>query len=176
MNSNRDEHLIHTLRGHYNVEFFNLEDSEVEARVEITSNIETNNIETNNIENNNDATLDNFTNVIMSLLTQGGINVIGTPRVQLVRPSNETYESLLRLAELIPPVSRGAPQEVINGLVTYVFEDERSEDKCNICLSEYVRGETVLKLPKCSHIFHRDCITRWLSINRICPICREEII
>jgi len=28
---------------------------------------------------------------------------------------------------------------------------------------------------ECGHIFHRDCIRRWMKVNPTCPICRQNI-
>ncbi|CAG9328573.1 unnamed protein product [Blepharisma stoltei] len=42
-------------------------------------------------------------------------------------------------------------------------------ERCPICM-EVEGGESVV-LP-CGHGFHLDCIKDWLTINRICPMCR----
>ncbi|CAK7353522.1 unnamed protein product [Dovyalis caffra] len=44
-------------------------------------------------------------------------------------------------------------------------------DLCHICPQEYSYGDPVVKTP-CSHIFHGNCLTRWLSKAHNCPICR----
>ena len=51
----------------------------------------------------------------------------------------------------------------------------KEEANCGICLSEYENGEEIKSLPMCLHHFHKECIDKWLSINKICPVCREEI-
>lgn len=52
--------------------------------------------------------------------------------------------------------------------------DEEEEDVCTVCLSNYEPGESLRKLP-CNHVFHPDCIYKWLDINKKCPMCREDI-
>ena len=42
--------------------------------------------------------------------------------------------------------------------------------ECSICLSIGLDG---IKLP-CGHIFHSDCITRWLKCRVECPNCRRS--
>lgn len=37
-------------------------------------------------------------------------------------------------------------------------------DRCNICLCDYVNGETLRTLP-CLHSYHRDCIDHWLKVR-----------
>lgn len=51
------------------------------------------------------------------------------------------------------------------------------ESGCQICCDEFVHGEGVRVLPACSHIFHNDCITKWLtSSSTECPICRHDYL
>ncbi|XP_067949813.1 E3 ubiquitin-protein ligase Arkadia-like [Watersipora subatra] len=49
-----------------------------------------------------------------------------------------------------------------------------SNEKCTICISEYKTSEHVRRLP-CLHLFHRDCVDRWLNSNKRCPMCRVDI-
>jgi hypothetical protein len=44
----------------------------------------------------------------------------------------------------------------------------------SICGSEYEANEEVKRLP-CGHFFHAGCVSTWLSITRICPVCRQRI-
>jgi len=87
------------------------------------------------------------------------------------------YESLLALDELIQP-NRGASEEQIETIPTRKFlEGSLPVDaaKCGICLQDYEVGEELSTLPRCLHHFHKTCIDKWLSINKICPVCREDI-
>lgn len=34
--------------------------------------------------------------------------------------------------------------------------------------------QSIQKL-RCNHVFHPECIYKWLDINKRCPMCREEI-
>ena len=49
-------------------------------------------------------------------------------------------------------------------------------DTCSICLdSNFVDSETDGKrifITKCNHIYHFDCIYRWVLVNNSCPFCR----
>jgi hypothetical protein len=44
---------------------------------------------------------------------------------------------------------------------------------CNICLSDF-KDEDSIRLIKCIHIFHKDCIDPWLlNESYSCPVCRS---
>ncbi|KAL3727584.1 hypothetical protein ACJRO7_032337 [Eucalyptus globulus] len=45
---------------------------------------------------------------------------------------------------------------------------------CCICLSRYADNDELKELP-CHHVFHVECIDKWLKINASCPLCKSEI-
>ncbi|XP_059635857.1 E3 ubiquitin ligase BIG BROTHER-related-like [Cornus florida] len=45
-------------------------------------------------------------------------------------------------------------------------------DMCPICLQGFLTGMMVSMTP-CSHSFHRDCLSQWLSKTNSCPMCRS---
>ncbi|KAK3006640.1 hypothetical protein RJ639_016418 [Escallonia herrerae] len=47
-------------------------------------------------------------------------------------------------------------------------------ESCSICLAEFERGELLRVLPRCKHMFHKDCIDQWLPSRSLhCPVCRD---
>lgn len=38
--------------------------------------------------------------------------------------------------------------------------------RCVICQMRYKRGDQQIKLP-CKHVYHSECISKWLSINKV---------
>ncbi|KAH6824642.1 hypothetical protein C2S53_014002 [Perilla frutescens var. hirtella] len=50
---------------------------------------------------------------------------------------------------------------------------------CSICLEDLdfsgSGGRPLLRLPACSHFFHRCCIHKWLSNSDRCPLCRRDV-
>ncbi|XP_015869503.2 E3 ubiquitin-protein ligase At1g63170 [Ziziphus jujuba] len=101
--------------------------------------------------------------------------------------------------------TRGATVESINALPTYKFkvkktrnvngedndngvseggilaagtEKERiisGEDAvCCICLAKYADNDELRELP-CFHVFHVECVDKWLKINASCPLCKNEV-
>ncbi|KDO18265.1 hypothetical protein SPRG_15509 [Saprolegnia parasitica CBS 223.65] len=47
------------------------------------------------------------------------------------------------------------------------------EEACAICLCDYEHGETKLQMP-CKHVFHQECVVRWLEKSATCPLCRQD--
>ncbi|XLR55822.1 hypothetical protein S83_006494, partial [Arachis hypogaea] len=97
-----------------------------------------------------------------------------------IDPDNMTYEELLELGEAVGTQSRGLTQEQISMLPVSkykcgFFSRKKSKDeRCVICQMEYKRGDKRITLP-CKHLYHASCGTRWLSINKACPICYREV-
>ena len=48
------------------------------------------------------------------------------------------------------------------------------EDKCPICLQKY-KGSDIIKEFTCKHIFHKNCIFKWLKKSNKCPLCKHDI-
>ncbi|XP_047312664.1 RING finger protein 11-like [Impatiens glandulifera] len=44
-------------------------------------------------------------------------------------------------------------------------------EDCCICQEDYIHGEDICKL-RCNHVYHIDCIKRWLTQKNFCPICK----
>lgn len=112
----------------------------------------------------------------------------------------ETYEDMLSIIERMGGnVNRGGTEDEISHLPTTKFRARKPEkpqtrhsgdgagpstgagasgaeeaEKCAICLGEYEEGEDVKTLP-CAHMFHAECVDRWLNVNRICPFCKQSI-
>lgn len=78
-----------------------------------------------------------------------------------------------------PPPKAGLDPSVIALLPTFIFKKMNQDTKtteleCSVCLSALEEGEMVRVLPNCDHIFHVECIEKWLSSNSTCPLCRAE--
>ncbi|XP_071727294.1 E3 ubiquitin-protein ligase At1g12760-like [Rutidosis leptorrhynchoides] len=104
-----------------------------------------------------------------------------------------------------PTHNRGATTESINSLPTYKFKVKKKKhtnDKesnfsaseggvvaagtemehiisgedaiCSICLGKYANNDELRELP-CSHLFHKNCVDKWLKINASCPLCKSQV-
>ncbi|GMH00052.1 hypothetical protein Nepgr_001891 [Nepenthes gracilis] len=97
-----------------------------------------------------------------------------------VDPDNMTYEELLELGDSVGTQCRGLSQDLISMLPLSKFKcrfflrKKSQTERCVICQMEYRRGDRLITLP-CKHKYHTDCGTKWLSINKACPICYSEV-
>ncbi|GHJ86124.1 hypothetical protein NliqN6_2526 [Naganishia liquefaciens] len=100
-----------------------------------------------------------------------------------------SHEDLWILAEALgqakPPVA--TKTDIANsGLVVIKSHQVRGEgeagailassvDQCLICLGDYAdEDETDVRVMKCKHAYHKDCIDHWLEVGRnSCPACRQ---
>ena len=64
----------------------------------------------------------------------------------------------------------------LNDLSNYVDEIKKDEkiDECSICYDNYLEDIDACKL-KCKHVFHNNCIKKWIENSKTCPICRFNI-
>lgn len=81
----------------------------------------------------------------------------------------EDYELLLLLDNTVSP--NVASNKTMNQLETTEAQEKVPGDLCVICVEDILKGQQVIVLPKCEHIFHVDCITIWLTTaSDRCPI------
>lgn len=77
---------------------------------------------------------------------------------------------------------RGLDWEVIHTFPTFpystvkAFKIGRGALACAVCLNEYQDEETLRLIPRCSHVFHPDCINAWLASHTTCPVCRANLV
>ncbi|XP_061341900.1 E3 ubiquitin ligase BIG BROTHER-related-like [Gastrolobium bilobum] len=89
-----------------------------------------------------------------------------------------TYEELIELGDFIGKEKRGlSANEISSCLHSYTCHSAKNKsgiDRCVICQVEYEEGEDMVALH-CDHPYHEDCISKWLQIKKVCPICNIEI-
>ncbi|XVF35230.1 hypothetical protein REPUB_Repub18cG0127600 [Reevesia pubescens] len=85
-------------------------------------------------------------------------------------------------------------QMIRDSLVLTTFEDAKERvpwvsDTCAVCLSQLKEGNEVRELRNCCHVFHKDCIDRWVEYDqdhdhdcdqednhKTCPLCRAPLL
>ncbi|GMH20607.1 hypothetical protein Nepgr_022448 [Nepenthes gracilis] len=97
-----------------------------------------------------------------------------------IDPDNMTYEELLDLGEAVGTQTRGLSEELIKLLPISrykaggFFSRKKIRERCVICLLTYKIGDQQITLP-CKHVYHKKCGTKWLNINKACPVCNGEV-
>lgn len=46
--------------------------------------------------------------------------------------------------------------------------------ECSICLNPVESEGTIYDIP-CKHVFHENCLSKWLERQQTCPLCRAKI-
>ncbi|KAE8714058.1 hypothetical protein F3Y22_tig00110201pilonHSYRG00160 [Hibiscus syriacus] len=90
-------------------------------------------------------------------------------------------------------------QMITDSLVLTTFEYAKDRvpwvsDTCAVCLSQLKEGDEVRELRNCCHVFHRNCIDRWVDYDedqdhnhqdhdqedndnhKTCPLCRAPLL
>lgn len=64
---------------------------------------------------------------------------------------------------------------VMQDLCTITYQGTEKFDTCIICFSELNKGEKVIELPKCCHLYHYSCLHPWMKKSNKCPICKRIV-
>ncbi|GFQ08895.1 RING-H2 finger protein atl56 [Phtheirospermum japonicum] len=46
---------------------------------------------------------------------------------------------------------------------------------CAICLDSFREGDLCGNIPVCKHLFHAECVDRWIRKKPTCPVCRGRV-
>jgi E3 ubiquitin-protein ligase BIG BROTHER-like protein len=106
------------------------------------------------------------------------VNYNGSEMEAAEELANMSYEDLLALQERLGYVPTGLTDREIAALPSSSYRPDPSSDDgafCLVCQEDIEPNSLVVTLPKCNHIFHKQCVQQWLKDNRTCPTCRTRI-
>lgn len=110
----------------------------------------------------------------------GSRNMLDRHRDMRMDIDNMSYEELLALGERIGHVNTGLSEDSLSKCLTETIycSSEQSQDdgNCVICLEEYKNMDDVGTLNTCGHDYHVSCIKKWLSMKKICPVCKASAL
>lgn len=83
----------------------------------------------------------------------------------------ESFE-MAELHKAVEPAEKSAIEALEKVRVSDI--SVKKQGLCAICFGEVFVGSELTRLP-CSHMFHGDCIVRWLHESTFCPLCRYRV-
>ncbi|XP_030485742.2 RING-H2 finger protein ATL5-like [Cannabis sativa] len=79
--------------------------------------------------------------------------------------------------------SQGLDLSILKTIPTFVYSSSIHRVgvgaallECAVCLSEFEDNDLGRALPKCSHVFHVECIDLWFGSHSNCPLCRAPVL
>lgn len=80
-----------------------------------------------------------------------------------------------RVHDSIQHLENVTTEEIIESSST---STANSVDQCSICLGDLSSGsKAILQMPQpCGHVFHEDCIIRWLNIKSTCAFMPQKYL
>ncbi|KAL2939785.1 RING-H2 finger protein ATL56, partial [Bienertia sinuspersici] len=71
-----------------------------------------------------------------------------------------------------PDSSSGYSLELLKSLPKSRF---KGCETCPICLDNVMEGDICRVLPSCKHVFHLNCVDKWILKSPVCPVCRSSV-
>jgi len=74
--------------------------------------------------------------------------------------------------------SQAAPKGAMEKNTSPVSPDDevlKDNPTCSVCLDDFDDVQPILKTNDCGHVFHKQCLSGWLQVNRNCPLCRKDL-
>lgn len=94
----------------------------------------------------------------------------------VLRRRRETFRGLpVVVRHPFQTPKRGLDPTLIASLPSFTVRDVASATECAVCLSLLEEQDTARELPSCKHVFHVDCVDKWLTACSTCPVCRTEV-
>lgn len=90
-----------------------------------------------------------------------------------IENDNVEYIAHTQHIEIYVPIEAAEATEPNYNVINYTVT-KGNNITCPICLEEQKLNENWTKLH-CEHNFHKKCISNWLHVNNICPVCRSLI-
>ena len=92
--------------------------------------------------------------------------------VKIPDPDEVVDTVILNSIETYDPKPIPATISSIEGLEKVRLQHGSDSDgECIICMQEFETGSEITRMP-CSHVYHGDCIVKWLKTSHFCPLCR----
>ena len=134
--------------------------------------------------------IDEIVNTFINNITNGNLarNYLIENNIHTDFNFDETYESLFNNLDynynrILQETFENQPSiektdhiiDIPSQTYSSIKDKEKYEKECSICLTEFDEDCIVSLLPKCNHIFHKECVVEWGKYKTSCPICRNNV-
>ncbi|CAD8145809.1 unnamed protein product [Paramecium pentaurelia] len=91
-------------------------------------------------------------------------------------PATPNIDIEIKEKDLEVPAYQEQQQQPYNDVLEIISKNDLQDgqDNCGICL-ESLRTAKIIRKTQCSHVFHGNCIEKWLNKNSYCPFCRFDL-
>lgn len=86
-----------------------------------------------------------------------------------------TYEELCDLGEQVGKVVCGLTDAQTASLPGIKIDSRVEGTTCAVCCMEFDLEEDACRLPRCKHVYHRECVEPWFKENKTCPTCKTDV-
>ena len=98
----------------------------------------------------------------------------------LIERTNMLNNSVMHIFNLNMEINTTNIESILSNLVDISFKNKdnnKDNEKCAICYENFLENEQI-KMTGCFHLFHFQCIKKWIetkSESPDCPICRMKL-
>ena len=88
--------------------------------------------------------------------------------------SNRSGEIVISHREARKEIKKKVNFESLKVLKNSIYEEnliQKYDNKCTICFEPFILGKTKISITPCEHIFHMECIKKWIESNGVNPFC-----
>lgn len=106
-----------------------------------------------------------------------GVADPGEPNSSSSTDFHDTNSASVRPSISADTIRKNLPVVTFGKFADRFCEPMGDDIMCAVCLSSFEEKEQIRELCNCHHIFHRNCLDKWLDHRQTtCPLCRSSLM